>query len=222
MARSISTTSPSGVSGKHLDAILEHWALDPSARDANIGDLTGRAMAVAATDPATALELLEVARTLTAGNVNPWLEARTAYTHYMIGSIMMGTLSDAARHILDAGNVEVDQAIVDRIGDAHQAPAPDMVPSGQKFGVNRPRRATAPWIRAALEANTGTWMTHAEIAAWAETPGNGDRFGLTDTDTLLTGRIGAFQKGAAVKDMEDIMCDHTGSHRGAVAMMHIG
>lgn len=216
MARQLSSTAPTGTAGQHL----EFWALDASGREAFIGDLTDLAMRTAEADPQQALGLLAQARELQAQTVNPFSAARTALTFMHIGAAMMASLDDTARMLAESGTIELDQAIIDRIGDPHRVPASEEESSGQSYGAGRkPRRAVGPWVRACLAERPNQWVTHAEIATWAMTEGNGSRFGLTSTETGLTGRIGAWAKGTEARDAEDIQVDAYGTHRGAAGLM---
>lgn len=230
MTRNITSTTPAGVAGLHLDAdsaVADMWA--SGDRDAFISTYTDAAMTVADTDPATAVALLGVARTLTAtsaSGVNPYTEARIVNTFMHIGAAMMATASDAARSIIERGDAGLDAAIIDRVGDPHRVPESLEVSSGQTYGAGRkPRRAVGPWVRAALETRPGSYMTDADIARWAMSidPAtgriNGAPFGLTDTETGLTGRIGAWRNGAECRDDDSIMVGHSS---GVNAMMYIG
>lgn len=230
--RTIGTsTTPDAVSGAHHDTdaiIAEFWTRDATGR-ADMIDATDAAAraAMVAGDNATALDLMGVSVALRSETVNPYTEANVVFTFMTIVGTMLDTMSPAAKAIIDRAGATVDQSIVDRVGMPHRVAADAAAHgSGQTYGAGRkPRRAVGPWVRAALATRPGAYMTDADIARWAMSTDpatgaiNGAPFGLTVTETGLTGRIGAYRNGADVRDADDILVGHVG---GVNAMMYTG
>lgn len=231
--RNIGTsTTPAPVAGAHLpmdinDAIAALWENgDATGRDGFVNGYTDAAMAAAAAGDATrAVDLLNVARVLSAETVNPYTEANIVFTYMNVAARMMDTMSDAARSIINRAGAVVDQSIVDRIGDPHRVPADMEQSSGQTYGTGKNRRAVGPWVRAAIATRPGAYMTHADIARWAmstdPTTGdiNGAPYGLTRTETGLTGRIGAWAGSPTRARDTDIVIGH---RDGTAAIMYVG